>query len=210
MSSTTSKQYTPTATARPSWREREAQKERQQREAVARAAEEARQTKIAKTETNFPSTMQPIQTMRVHGGPAGKFAELATKWQVEEQIKRELENYRKASNDRERAVIRDSVIFLRNRRTRDDDSYESEDEEEERVVETLDERFPPHGPRGTFTPPDNEGWRLVTRKTRRQPRELTQAQLAQKYRDEFYGGDAEDEAEVNDDYDDRAQRRQFY
>jgi hypothetical protein len=197
------------STTRPSWREREVQKERQRREAVAQAADEAQRKKIAKTETNFPSTMQPIQTMRVHGGPAGKFAELATKWQVEEQIKRELENYRKASNDRERAVIRDSVIFLRNRRTRDDDSYESEDEEE-RVVETPDEKFPSHGPRGTFTPPDNEGWRLVTRKTRRQPRELTQAQLAQKYRDEFYGGDAEEEAEVNDDYDDRAQRRQFY
>jgi hypothetical protein len=196
------------STTRPSWREREVQKERQRREDVAQAADDAQRKKITKTETNFPTTMKPTQKMTVHGGTAGKFAELATKWQVEEEISRQLESYRRANNERERGMILDTVISLRNRRTRND-SYESEDEEE-RVVETPDEKFPSHGPRGTFTPPDNEGWRLVTRKTRRQPRELTQAQLAQKYRDEFYGGDAEEEAEVNDDYDDRAQRRQFY
>jgi hypothetical protein len=208
--STTSKQYTPTATARPSWREREAQKERQQREAVARAAEEARQTKIAKTETNFPSTLKPSETMRVFGGTAGKFAELATKWQVEKEIERELENYRKATSDRERTVIRDSVIFLRNRPIRDTYTYDYEDEEvdEEPVRESLEERFPPHGSRGTFTAPDNEGWRIVTRKTRKQIRELTQAQLAQKYREAYFEG--EDEFEVNEDLDDQTQRRQFY
>jgi hypothetical protein len=44
---TTTKRYTPTATARPSWRDREAQKERTQREAARLAIEEAEQKKIA-------------------------------------------------------------------------------------------------------------------------------------------------------------------
>ena len=207
--SSTSKQYTPTATARPSWREREAQKERQQREAVARAAEEAQQKKIAKTETNFPSTLKPSETMRVFGGTAGKFAELATKWQVEKEIERELENYRKATSDRERAVIRDSVVFLRNRPTRYDyDDYE--DEEEEPVRQSLEETFPSHGRRGRSTAPDNEGWRIVTRKTRKQPQMLTEAQLVQKYREAYFDGEGDDDREVNDDLDERNQRRQFY
>ena len=217
-STTNSKKYTPTATARPTWREREAIKERQQREAVARAADDAQRKKIAKTEENFPTTMKP--TTRVTIRPPGKFAELATKWQVEEEIDRQLENYRKAKNDRERGVIRDSVIFLRNRRTRDDDYYESEEEaierenmmsyEEDEEEETMDEKFPPHGKRGTYTAPDIEGWRTVVRKTRKQPRELTEAELVQKYRDEFFGGEDEDEVDHNGDLTERNQRRQFY
>lgn len=216
-STTTSKQYTPTATARPTWREREAQKERQQREAVARAADDVQRKKIAKTEENFPTTMKPINRMTIR--PPGKFAELATKWQVEEEIERQLENYRRAKNDRERNTVRDTVIFLRSRHTRDDDYYESEEEALEREtmayeeeVEELsrEEMFPAHGRRGRSTAPDSEGWRLVTRKTRKQPQELTEAQLVQKYRDEFFGGDAEDEEDVNGDLTDRNQRRQFY
>ena len=209
--SSTNKQYTPTTTARPTWREREAQKERQQREAVVRAADDVHRKKVAKTEENFPTTMKP--TNRVTIRPPGKFAELATKWQVEEEIDRQLENYRKAKNDRDRNVIRNSVIFLRNRHTRDEDYYDDEETmsyEEEVEEETLDEKFPSHGKRGTFTAPDAEGWRLVVRKTRKQPQELTEAQLVQKYRDEFFGGEDEDEDDHNGDLTDRNQRRQFY
>jgi hypothetical protein len=218
MNSTTTKKYTPTTTARPTWREREATKERQQREAVARAADDAQRKKIAKTEENFPTMMKPVDRVTIR--PPGKFAELAAKMQAAKEIERELENYRKAKSDRERSVIRDTVIFLRNRRTRDDDYYESEEEalerenmsyeEDEVEEETPDEKFPPHGKRGTYTAPDIEGWRTVVRRTRRQPQELTEAQLVQKYRDEFFGGDAEDEADHNGDLMDRNQRREFY
>jgi hypothetical protein len=213
------KRYTPTTTARPTWREREATKERQQREAVARAADDAQRKKIAKTEENFPTTMKPVDRVTIR--PPGKFAELATKWQVEAEIDRQLESYRKAKNDRERNVIRNSVIFLRNRRTRDDDYYESEEEALEREnmsyeadeveEETPDEKFPPHGKRGTYTAPDIEGWRTVIRRTRKQPRELTEADLVRKYREEFFG-EGEDDGDVdhNGDLTDRNQRREFY
>ena len=205
MSSTSSKHYAPTTTARPTWREREAQKERNQREAVARAAEETQRKKIAKTEENFPSTMKPIQKMTIH--ETGKFAALAAKWNVDEQL------LRSAKNDRERKIIRDTVMFIRSGgRPRDDYESEEEDYEEETVVEeeSLDEKFPPHGKRGTYTAPDSEGWRLVTKKMRKQPRELTEAELVQKYRDEFFSGEEEDEADHNGDLTERNQRREFY
>lgn len=206
MSSST-KNYAPTTTARPTWREREAQKERAQREAVARAAEEQHRKKIAKTEENFPSTMKPIEKMTVYGGTAGKFAELAAKWNVDEEL------LRTAKNDRERKIIRDTVMFIRSgRRDYDrEEDYEIEYDEETIVEEeTLDEIFPPHGKRGTYTAPDIEGWRLVTRKTRKQPQELTNAQLAQKYRDEFFGAGEDDDVDHNGDLTERNQRREFY
>jgi hypothetical protein len=211
MSSTSSKHYTPTTTARPTWREREAQKERQQREAVARAAEETQRKKIAKTEENFPSTMKPIQKMTIH--ETGKFAALAAKWNVDEQL------LRSAKNDRERKIIRDTVMFIRSG-GRPRDYYESEEDEIEREnmmsyeedeeEETMDEKFPSHGKRGRSTAPDIEGWRTVVRKTRKQPRELTEAELAQKYRDEFFNGEDEDDVDHNGDLTERNQRREFY
>lgn len=194
-------------TTRTTWREREAQKERQQREAVARAAEDVQRKKIAKTEENFPTTIQPVNHMTIM--PIGKFAELATKWQIDEEIM-----YRHAKNDRERKVIRDTVLFLRSHgtaeRPRYEEEYEDEDESWEAVEEPLSVRYPPHGRRGRCTAPDGDGWRLVTKKLpRKQPRTLTEAELAQKYRNAFYAGD-EEELDVNGDLADRNQRRDFY
>ena len=194
-------------TTRTTWREREAQKERQQREAVARAAEDVQRKRIAKTEENFPTTIQPVNHMTIM--PIGKFAELATKWQIDEEIM-----YRHAKNDRERKVIRDTVMFLRSHgaaeRPRYEEEYEEEDESWEVVEEPLSVRYPPHGRRGRCTSPDGDGWRLVTKKLpRKQPRTLTEAELAQKYRNAFYAGD-EEEADVNGDLADRNQRRDFY
>ena len=204
MSST--KQYTPTATARPTWREREAQKDRQQREAVARAVEEAQAKKFAKTEENFPTTMKPVTKMTVH--PPGKFAQLATKMQSDDEAQR------LARKDNERKVVYDQVYALRSYRTRDTGYDEEEDyivEEDDVQGPSLEEEFPPHGKRGTYTAPDAEGWRYVTRKTKKQPRELTEAELVQKYRETFFGeGEGEDDADHNGDLVDRNQRRQFY
>ena len=199
--STTTKKSTTT------WREREAQKERQQREAVVRAAEEVQRKKLAKTEENFPTTIQPVNHMTIM--PIGKFAELATKWQIDEEIM-----YRHAKNDRERKVIRDTVMFLRSHgtaeRVRPDEEYDDEEEEVWTVQpEPLSERFPPHGRRGRCTAPDGDGWRLVTKKLRKQVRTLTEAELAQRYRSAFFAGD-EEEADVNGDLTDRNQRRDFY
>jgi hypothetical protein len=200
MSSTT-KQYTPTATARPTWREREAQKVRHQREAVARAAEEAHAKSFAKTEENFPTTMRPSD--RVTSRPPGKFAELASKMQSDEDAQRRVRKVR--------TVIYEPVIAVRSGRRTYEDEEDFMDEEEDQSLVDLNEMYPPHGKRGTYTAPDSEGWRLVTKKTRKQPRELTEAELVQKYRDTFFG-EAEDgeDADHNGDLTDRNQRREFY
>jgi hypothetical protein len=204
MSST--KQYTPTTTARPTWRDREAQKERNQREAATRAAEEQQRKKIAKTEENFPTTIKPSNRMTIR--PEGKFAELAAKWQVEEEL------YRTAKNARERKIIYDTVMFIRSggapRESYDEDDYEEDYATVVPEEESLEEKFPPHGKRGTYTAPDSEGWRLVTKKTRKQRRELTEAELVQKYRDEFFGEGDEEDADHNGDLTERNQRREFY
>jgi hypothetical protein len=51
----------------------------------------------------------------------------------------------------------------------------------------------------------------VTRKTRQQPRELTEADLVRKYREEFFGeGEDDDDVDHNGDLTDRNQRREFY
>lgn len=206
MSST--KQYTPTTTARPTWREREALKERQQREAATRAAEEQQRRTYANTEENFPTTMRARNTSTRNAG--SKFAELANKWQVEEEIERQLENYRRANSERERDLIRDTVVFLRSRRTVEDDDELSTIPDEE-VEEDVSEKYPTHGKRGTNTEPDSEGWRTIVKRTRKQKRTLTEAELAQKYRDEFFGhGEDGEDADVNGDLTDRNQRRQFY
>ena len=201
--STTTKQYT---TSRPSWREREIQKERQRREEAARAVDEAQRKKISKTEENFPTTIQPSNHMTIM--PIGKFAELATKWQIDDEIM-----YRHAKNDHERTVIRNTVLFLRSRGSAERPRYNDEEEEEEPwpvFHQTLEQQFPSHGRRGYSTPPDGDGWRLVTKKPRKQKtRALTEAELAQKYRDAYFEGD-DDVQDVNGDLADRNQRRDFY
>lgn len=191
---------------RTTWREREVQAERERQEFAARVAEEARAKTMAKTETNFPSTMRTTTAPTSSTMTPGKFAELAMKWQIDESIM-----YRHARSDRERKVIRDTVMFLRSRGAAERPSREEEEPEETWVMpqESLAERFPAHGKRGTCTAPDGDGWRLVTKKARKQPRALTEAELARRYRDAFFTGDAPDE-DVNEDLTDRNQRREFY
>jgi hypothetical protein len=221
MSSTSNKQYTPTAVARPNWREREAQKERQQREAARMAIEEAQRKKIAKTEENFPTTMGAAKQMRVHGGPAGKFAELAQKWQVDEELERKIEEYRNARDERKRSDVLNTIVFLRRRREEVDNGYDDEEDYESHTPPyyddqpspaELNEKFPAHGRRGTYTEPDAEGWRMVIKRTRKQPRELTEAELVQKYRREFFGENTGEDGDddMNGDLTDRNQRREFY
>jgi hypothetical protein len=200
---------------RPSWREREATKYRQQREAAAKAIEDAQRKQYANTESNFPTTMARPMGNKTHV-PQG-FSTLASKWQEEKELEEKMEAYRKASSTRERQMILNDVYIYQRRRAGhqdeqnelygDEEDYESTVDEPE---QNLDEMFPPHGKRGTYTAPDAEGWRLVVRRTRKQPRMLTEAQLVQKYRDEFFGGDGEEDDDMNGDLAESNQRRQFY
>ena len=208
-SSSNTKRYTPTTTARPTWREREAMKERQQREAARLAVEEAERKKVAKTEENFPAMIQPPEQMRVFSGPSGRFVELANKMQQDEEsaIAKKKARARKVATD-------SAVLFVRSgsrRQTTYDEYDEYEEDEQVSTQEDINEIFPPHGKRGTYSEPDYEGWRTVTKKTRKQPRELTEAELVKKYRDTFFGeGDETDDVDLNGDLTERNQRREFY
>lgn len=208
-SSTSNKRYTPTTTARPTWREREAMKERQQREAARLAVEEAERKKVAKTEENFPTMIQPPEQMRVFSGPSGRFVELANKMQQDEEsaIAKKKARARKVATD-------SAVLFVRSgsrRQTTYDEYDEYEEDEQVSTQEDINEIFPPHGKRGTYSEPDYEGWRTVTKKTRKQPRELTEAELVKKYRDTFFGeGDDMESVDLNGDLTERNQRREFY
>jgi hypothetical protein len=210
--STRTSSTAPTSTARPTWREREAQKDRQQREAAARAVDEAQRARISKTETNFPTTLGPATHMILHPVRESSFAALATKHHENDEAL-----YRRARSARERKIIHDTVLFLRSggRPTQEEEEFEDRmddgrSEVASVVAPRLSDLYPPHGRRGTFTEPDSEGFRLVTRTARKKARTLTEAELARKYRAEFFGEEDEDEEDVNGDLTDRNQRRDFY
>ena len=208
MSSTT-KQYTPTTTARPTWRDREAQKERQQREAARIAAEELERKKIAKTEENFPSMFKPVDKMVVHDGPVGKFADLANKMETNNEAIRNAKKARRQRYDYNPALVIRSGGGRVEQRDDDEEDYESV--ASEKTVD-LNEKYPTHGKRGTCSEPDFEGWRTVTKRVKKQKRELTEAELVKKYREEFFGeNDAQEEdIDMNGDLTERNQRRDFY
>jgi hypothetical protein len=209
MSSTT-KQYTPTTTARPTWREREAQKERQQRESARIAAEEERIRAFAKTEENFPSTFKPVDKMVVHDSPPGKFAELANKMETDNEETRKAKKARRQKLDYNPAL----VIRSRGQGERRRNSYDEEENESMTSDNSVDlnEKYPTHGKRGTCSAPDFEGWRTVTKRVKKQKRELTEAELVKKYREEFFGENEaqEEDIDMNGDLTERNQRRDFY
>ena len=212
MSSTTTKQYAPTATARPTWRDREAQKQREERESARKAKEEAELKKFALTEENFPTLSQANQ-MLVHDGPRGKFAELAGKLNSTPEVAPEEEKIA-------------PTVTIRNKSQRyqrpddDEESYIYIRDEEESVIddtpkENLNDKYPPHGKRGTYSGPDHEGWRYVLKKkAKKTKRTLTEAELQKKYREEFFGENGEEgeggEGDMNADLTERNQRREFY
>lgn len=217
MSTTTQQNYKPVAYARPNWREREALKEKQQREAAQKYAEEMQRKQYANNEENFPTTMTPAKR-KAEGAPQG-FSNLAKKWQQDDELEQKLEAYRKSKSEMERRALLGSIYVLRQRRMGNyDEDEEDEVYEEARILEAqsmqqekedLNEKFPPHGKRGTYSEPDEEGWRTVLRRVRKQKRTLTEAELAQKYRETFFG--KEDEDDVGESPDDAgAHRRDFW
>jgi ABC-type sugar transport system ATPase subunit len=140
----------------------------------------------------------------------GSFAQKAALWQVDDDAL-----YRHARSARERKIIRDTVSFLRSGgaqpRYRPEEEMDAQSDALSGVEDVSPSTlYPPHGRRGTYTEPDAEGFRTVTRRTRAKPRTLTEAELARKYRAEFFGEEDEEEEDVNGDLTDRNQRRDFY
>lgn len=178
---------------RTTWREREAEK--------ARAA---RLQHIANTEENFPSTMAvgTNRTVALSG-----MAERVLEAHIQEEVQRRVEAYRASMEARERRNMVNSTYFFRRNRNR----HQEDEEEEGTQVSTVNDTWPGHGKRGTFTEPDEEGWRTVVKRIRRK-RELTDEELERKWRADILHeeGGEEEQGDYNGELSEADQRREFY
>lgn len=95
---------------KPTWRERELEKEKQRRAEEARRIEEERLASIRKTETNFPSLGgNKIVTKPVTN--SGLFAKMAKEWKEKEDTEAAMERQRREDEERER--VRSTVYTYR-------------------------------------------------------------------------------------------------
>jgi hypothetical protein len=187
------------------WRQRMAEKQRREKEALAFAAEQERAKHAVLNETNFPTHL--VASARQSAYMTG-FANRAHAAEIKDQVEKRMQEYRKQRAEMDAHTnhqFASGVVPLRRRRKH---HVEEEIVEDEVVPTTLDERFPSHGRRRRTTPPDNEGWREVTRYYRKK-RMMTDAELERKARAEILGEEDEEE-DVNGDLGDRNQRREFY
>jgi hypothetical protein len=193
------------------WRQRMAEKERREKEAVAHALEQERLKHTVLNESNFPSdlisTAHPVTSQMQ--GFATRAAEAERKDQIEQTV-REYRHQRAKFEAETNNRIASGVVTFRELGFRQPKFVDEEDFYEDEKVEApnLDELYPPHRSTRYCTPPDSEGWRRVVRYTRKK-RELTNAELERMARAEILGEDADDN-DVNADLTDRNQRRQFY
>lgn len=176
---------------RTTWRQREAERVRL-----------AQMQHITKTEENFPTTLA-ASTARIVALPG--MAERILEAHIQEEVQRRVEAYRSSMEARERRTMMNGIYFSHRRRG----EYQEEEEEEEARPITNDERWPGHGRRGTFTEPDEDGWRIVTRRLSRK-RELTDAEMERKWRADILNEDEEEQADYNGDLSEAGQRRDFY
>ncbi len=153
-----------------SWRDREAARKAQQEE-----AERRKKTEV--TEANFPtfSTAKPTQA-----AAGSVFAQLASKWATDEQMDKQIAEYRRQKEESER---RQYESFYRVRRFSRD---ENEEDEEEAPAPA-----PPPAP----AEDEDSGWiEVKPRKVRKPKRELSIAEMEARDRQR----DAEEqEAEFN-------------
>jgi hypothetical protein len=141
------------------WPDREAEK----REA-ARKAEEEQKRRMEMTTTNFPelSTARPVNTRDSLGG--NRFAQLAQKWAVDDEVDRRMADYRKKQEeaDRRETEMIMSRAHRRSRYERHDDTQDEEDLAPE-----------PQVPTSNLGIENDVGWTEVSRKHYKTKRELT-------------------------------------
>ena len=164
-----------------SWRQREIEKARLRKEQAARLEEEARIKSIQKTETNFPAMGGHAPNW---GGAPGttfgtSFSSMAQQWATEEKVEKTMAEYRAqkaAKAARDNAVHGVFLLPRRRRPLEEIEEYESEEP--------------------TREPTDDE-WTEVRNTKARSRRELTTAELEQKYRDARTSDEEEDGGEHN-------------
>lgn len=194
------------ATSTMNWRAREAAKENYRREAAKKAAEETERKRYENTEENFPTLLGTAHRMTIH--PQG-FSTLANKWREEDELEKKLEAYKKARSEKERREIVDSIYVFRQQTKRSSPVYEDEQPLPVVPKSPMTEKYLGHGKRGTYTLPDSDGWRIVQKKRRKEKRELTEAELYQKYINTRTDED-EEHGDMNEDLTEKNQRREFY
>ena len=201
-----------TNTRSTNWRQRMADKERREKEALAYLAELERAKHAVLNEFNFPSHLVaaawPVSAQI--SGFADRAAEADRKDQIEQQV-REYRKQRAALESQTNQKFASGVVTFRGLGFRPHRQVQEEEDENwhddvEEVVD-LTELYPPHRGRRYCTEPDSEGWRRVIRYTRTK-RELTNAELEHLARTEILG--QEEDADLNGDLNDRNQRREFY
>lgn len=176
------------------WRQREIEKARARKEAEQKAKEEAEKKQYAKTETNFPSLIGA--GAQTHVAFDQKFSTLAKNWQRSDDMETvmealEKEKARKARNDFAGVYIH---------RFREGRMAAAGEEEYEEDI---------HQPYVTPPKVDYEGWEEVKKKARKAPRELTEAELANKYENAGSDSDEEDEG-MNSHLFDNRRRGELY
>jgi hypothetical protein len=151
------------------WREREAMKEKQRKELEARKAEEARLAKAKMNETNFPVLVQGAAGNRAVQIGDQTFADMAEQWKFKDEVTQMREDARKVRDEKERISL--SGVYLRRGNTYDE-LYGN-------GPSKYDRYMPPEQPK---TNPAFDGWHLVdTKKTKKEKKELTEAELDAKY-----------------------------
>ena len=176
------------------WRQREIEKAKARKEAEQKAREEAEKKQYARTEQNFPSLIGGAAT--THVAFDNKFSTLASNWQRADDIElarqaMEQERARKARNEI-------SGVFIH--RFREGRLANVAGEEEE-----YEEEQPSARPSKV----DYEGWEEVKKKAKKQPRELSMAELAKKYQEASNDSDDEEE-DVNSHLYDNRRRGELY
>ena len=159
--------YRPSLTPRyGNWREREALKEKARQEAERLRKEAEEKARLTVNDVNFPAIS--AQSGPKQQGPQGEFtfAELAQEWQIKDEIHERHEQVRRDKQDRERVMSNGVYVMSR--------------------VSTVEEprhiaiNMPPPKPKSAPII-DEDGFQQVTRKQRKEKRELTEAEIAAKY-----------------------------
>lgn len=120
---------------KPSWRDREVEKEKQRRAEEAKRIEDERLASVRKTESNFPClgghkvAVKPVTN-------SGLFAKMAKDWKEKEDTQTVMDRQRKEDEERER--MRSTFYTFRSSRFDRPDQYEEEEYAQELTHDQRD------------------------------------------------------------------------
>jgi hypothetical protein len=175
------------------WKEREAAKQRAREEADRLRKEAEQKARLAVNETNFPALGQEFMRTSVPMYSTS-FADLAEEWKVKDEMAEAREQLRKERENRERVLMNGVYVMSRS-------GYSDS------AIEPLPTIVEPKKKGPTI---EADGFQVVeNRKTRKEKRELTEAELHRKYLEAGSESDNEEEAAHNPDLFDNYRRDHY-